>query len=150
MENKTAVTIEQVENWAQITLNQPPHNILTFEMIETLREHVHSLQKVQHLKLICIRGAGRSFCAGVDVAAHLAPHHKRMLEGFHAALRLLEDAAVPTVALVHGFALGGGCELALACDFVYAEETASFGQPEIRLAVFPPAASGGCAPPRFC
>lgn len=141
MSESTGIHLRQEAGWAQLTLDRPPLNILNFAMLDSLAAHLSSLGSVEDLKLISLRGTGRCFCAGVDVEPHLAPQYTRMLQSFHGVLRLLEELAVPTVALVHGHALGGGCELALACDFVYAEETASFGQPEIHLGVFAPAAT---------
>ena len=92
-------------------------------------------------RALMITGAGeRAFVAGADIAAMNAMSgvqgREFALEG-HAALRALELAPFPVIALVNGFALGGGCEIALACDWVVASENAVFGQPEVNLGIVP-------------
>lgn len=81
-----------------------------------------------------------AFSAGVAVEEHLAETIFQMLESFHAIFRNLEQLARPVIAVVDGAALGGGCELVAACDIVVASDRARFGQPEIKLGVFPPVA----------
>jgi len=92
-----------------------------------------------------ITGAGdRAFCAGVDIRDQLEGREKEMLRAVYdncAAFEELRSHNIPTVALVKGHALGGGCELALLCDSVIAHEDATFGLPEISLGVFPPVAA---------
>jgi cyclohexa-1,5-dienecarbonyl-CoA hydratase len=83
----------------------------------------------------------RAFSAGVAVEEHVAETVYQMLEMFHDIFRALEDLSLPTVALVDGPALGGGCELVAACDICVATERSRFGQPEIKLGVFPPVAA---------
>jgi len=96
-------------------------------------------------RLIIITGAGdRAFCAGVDVHDHLGGREKEMLRAVYdncAAFEKLRSHNIPTVALVKGHALGGGCELAALCNTVIAHEDATFGLPEISLGVFPPVAA---------
>lgn len=82
----------------------------------------------------------RAFSAGVAVEEHVQETVYQMLESFHAIFRSLEILAKPTIAVVDGAALGGGCELVAGCDIVIASERARFGQPEIKLGVFPPVA----------
>ena len=89
---------------------------------------------------LLITGAGKAFVAGADIAAmaEMSPEQALAFSGKgHALGEMLEALPVATVAAVNGFALGGGCELALACDFIYASEKAKFGQPEVKLAVIP-------------
>jgi len=82
----------------------------------------------------------RAFSAGVAVEDHVEETIYQMLESFHGIFRTLDQLATPVIALVDGAALGGGCELVAACDIVIATERARFGQPEIKLGVFPPVA----------
>jgi cyclohexa-1,5-dienecarbonyl-CoA hydratase len=93
------------------------------------------------VRVVAIAGEGRAFCAGVDVADHSADRVGAMIERFHGAIRDVIALEQPVVALVHGAALGGGCELALACDIVLARDDATLGQPEVKLGVFPPVAA---------
>src|SRR6266576_2463178 len=83
----------------------------------------------------------RAFSAGVSVEEHAPETIFQMLDSFHAIFRNLEQIGKPTVAVVNGPALGGGCELVVMCDFVIAGDQARFGQPEIKLGVFPPVAA---------
>src|SRR5438477_11961255 len=96
-------------------------------------------------RLIVLTGAGeRAFCAGVDIKDHLDGREVELLRAVHdncAAFEELRAQHIPTVALVKGHVLGGGCELAALCDTVVAHEDATFGLPEIFLGVFPPVAA---------
>ncbi|HXI12061.1 MAG TPA: enoyl-CoA hydratase-related protein [Thermoanaerobaculia bacterium] len=124
----------------RITLNDPPLNILDLEMLNELRDALGRVGKDRHL--LVITGSGpKAFSAGASVSDHLGDRVKTMLASFHDCFRILDKLEIVTVALVNGVALGGGCELALACDFVIASDRASFGQPEIKLGVFPPVAA---------
>lgn len=126
---------------ARIVLDNPPLNVLTIEMLEELSDAVDSLADRSDLKAIAIAGRGKAFSAGVDVEDHVGEKVRPMIAAFHGVFRRLADLEPVTVALVHGPALGGGCELAAFCDLVLASEAARFGQPEIKLAVFPPIAA---------
>ena len=124
----------------RITLDDPPLNILDMELLGDLRE---ALQKCdEHRALLVIAASGeKAFSAGASVQDHRPETVGEMLHTFHDCFRLLHRTQLITVALVNGAALGGGCELALACDFVLASDKARFGQPEISLGVFPPVAA---------
>ncbi len=126
-----------------LILDRPPLNILSIEMLDQLTAAMHdAIKHPPHL--VVITGAGdRAFCAGVDIRDHLEGREKEMLRAVYdncAAFEELRSHNIPTVALVKGHALGGGCELALLCDSVIAHEDATFGLPEISLGVFPPVA----------
>jgi cyclohexa-1,5-dienecarbonyl-CoA hydratase len=82
----------------------------------------------------------KAFCAGADVADHTPKRVKKMLTAFHGVFRRLAATDCLKIAMVHGYCLGGGMELATFCDFVLASESAQFGQPEIKLGCFPPVA----------
>jgi cyclohexa-1,5-dienecarbonyl-CoA hydratase len=89
---------------------------------------------------LVIQAKGKVFSVGVDVEDHMGDKAPKMLDVFHGMFRLLDSLGLPTLALVNGSALGGGCELAVYCDMVVASEKAKFGQPEIKVGVFPPIA----------
>ena len=127
-----------------LILDRPPLNILSIEMLDQLTAAMHDAIK-HPPRLIVITGAGeRAFSAGVDIRDHLDGREKAMLRAVYdnyAAFEKLRSHRIPTVALVKGHALGGGCELAALCDTVIAHEDATFGLPEISLGVFPPVAA---------
>ncbi len=126
---------------ARLTLNRPPLNWLGMEMMEEINGAIRSLQKEEGLKLLVIQAEGKAFSVGVDVEDHMGDKATKMIEIFHGMFRLLDSLELPTLALVNGSALGGGCELATYCDMVLASEKAKFGQPEIKVGVFPPIAA---------
>src|SRR6266540_3458363 len=127
-------------NAYRITLNDPPLNILDIAMLEELRDALGRVANDRHCLIIAAAGE-KAFSAGASVRDHLGERVITMLQRFHECFRLLAKLDVVTVALVNGAALGGGCELALACDFVLASDRSKFGQPEINLGVFPPVAA---------
>jgi cyclohexa-1,5-dienecarbonyl-CoA hydratase len=127
-------------NAYRITLADPPLHILDLAMLEELRDAIGSLQPDRHCLILDAQGE-KAFSAGASVQDHLGDRVETMLERFHDCFRMLAKLELVTVALVRGAALGGGCELALACDFVLASDRARFGQPEIALGVFPPVAA---------
>ncbi len=133
---------ESVDEVAKITINRPPLNILN---VETLRELTAALEKARNdtqVKIIIITGAGhKAFCAGVDVRDHFPDKIETTLNVFHKVFQVLVEVNKPVVAMVDGYALGGGCELAMACDIVVASETAQFGQPEINVGAIPTVAT---------
>jgi enoyl-CoA hydratase/carnithine racemase len=127
-----------------LILDRPPLNILSVEMLDQLTAAMRDA--VKHAPhLIVITGAGeRAFSAGVDIHDHLHGREKEMLRAVYdncAAFEELRAQHIATVALVKGYALGGGCELAALCDTVIAHEDATFGLPEISLGVLPPVAA---------
>lgn len=127
---------------ATITLNRPPLNILDIPTIQRLGDAVSELERDEDLQLVVVRGAGdRAFSAGVAVQDHTPELVGPMIESLHGAIRKLRDLSAVTVAAVQGHCLGGGMELALACDLVIAAENARFGQPEIELGCYPPVAA---------
>jgi len=122
---------------AWITLDRPPLNILDIAMMESLNAVLESA--LPKSDFLIFQGAGvKAFCAGADVADHTPKRVEKMLSAFHGVFRRLASADCLTIAAVHGYCLGGGMELAAACDFVLATESAQFGQPEIKLGCYPP------------
>jgi cyclohexa-1,5-dienecarbonyl-CoA hydratase len=126
---------------AAFTLFHPKGNIITAEMVAALTQALEPLAHDEHLKLITIEGSGPDFSFGASVPEHAPGQIERVLPEMHALIYALLDIPIPTAAVVRGRCLGGGFELALACDFIFAEASATFGLPEIALGVFPPAAS---------
>ena len=128
---------------AFITLSRPPLNVLNIAMMNEIGDVLDECGR--HLDLVAIvfqvAPECRAFSAGVAVEDHMPETIYQMLDSFHGIFRSLEQISKPTIAAVEGAALGGGCELVAACDIVIASDRARFGQPEIKLGVFPPIAS---------
>lgn len=145
MNTKTShIHIRHRSDMLWLILDRPPLNILTIEMLDQLTAALQTA--VEHPPcLVVITGAGeRAFCAGVDIHDHLDGREAEMLRAVRdncAAFKKLRAHGIPSVALVKGYALGGGCELAALCDTVLAHEDSSFGLPEVNLGVFPPVAA---------
>jgi len=136
-----STTLEIKEGVAWLTLNRPPLNILTLVMIRELTEALATVAEQPRLKALVLTATGKAFCAGVDVADHTADRVEPMIREFGALFTRMRTLPMPTIAVVQGAALGGGTELAVACDQVLAASSARFGQPEIKLGVFPPIAA---------
>lgn len=141
MTDGPAVRVRREEGAWWLTLNRPPHNVLTIAGMRELTGALREALADPAARAVVLTSEGRSFCAGVDVAEHTADRVAEMLEAFHILCRVLAEGDVPTVAGVQGAALGGGCELVALCDVVVAADGATFGQPEVRVGVFPPVAA---------
>ncbi len=126
---------------ARITLNRPKFNMMNIEMMIELNGLLENLLKDDHLKCVVIDAAGKHFCTGVEVADHKPAKVDDMIATFNRIFELTEQFEVPIVAVVQGFCLGGGMELAIACDVIVAGKGAQFGQPEIKVGFFPPYAA---------
>ena len=128
---------------ARITFARPPLNILNIAMMREIGTVLNECAEKRNLAAIVFDAAAgtRAFSAGVAVEEHVADTVYKMLDSFHSIFRMLEQISKPVVAVVDGPALGGGCEVVAACDIVIASERARFGQPEIKLGVFPPVAA---------
>jgi cyclohexa-1,5-dienecarbonyl-CoA hydratase len=137
----SSIICEIRESVARITLNQPPLNIIDIPMIGEMRSALARVQAAGDLKVLVIDHQGKAFSAGVSIKDHTPDKVGEMIEKFHGMFRLLNSLAIPSLALVDGMALGGGCELAVFCDMVFASDRATFGQPEIKVGVFPPVAA---------
>ena len=125
----------------RITLNLPPLNIIDIPMLGEIQSAITRIQLEKDVKVLIIDHQGKAFSAGVSIRDHTPDKVSEMIEKFHGLFRLLHSLALPTLALVDGMALGGGCELATFCDMVIASDRATFGQPEIKVGVFPPVAA---------
>jgi cyclohexa-1,5-dienecarbonyl-CoA hydratase len=127
----------------RITLARPPLNILNIAMMREIDDALNEC--LSHREMVAVvfdsDAESRAFSAGVAIEEHVAETIYQMLESFHNIFRSLEAMAKPVVAAVDGAALGGGCELILGCDIVISSDNARYGQPEIKLGVFPPLAA---------
>jgi cyclohexa-1,5-dienecarbonyl-CoA hydratase len=125
---------------ARVTFARPPLNIFNIAMMKEINDALNQSSHERDLVAVVFDAAAdcRAFSAGVAVEEHVAETIYQMLDSFHAIFRTLELLARPTIAVIDGPALGGGCELVAACDIAIAGERARFGQPEIKLGVFPP------------
>jgi len=132
------ITTEVRDGIATVTLNRPRLNILDLALLRSMDAAVESLEARNEWRVLVLRGTSQAFSAGVAVEDHLPDRIEDTLRSFHALLRRVESFDRPTIAAVRGHCLGGGMELAMACDLVVAAETATFGQPEIGLAAIPP------------
>jgi len=136
------ILLEKKDGAAKITINKPPLNILNIATLEEMNDALAELKTDDEVKVVVITAAGnRAFSAGVEVGEHLGDKLPKMIEVFHKLFILLVEVDKPTIAVVNGLALGGGCEVIAGCDMAIASEKAQFGQPEIKLGVYPPPAS---------
>jgi enoyl-CoA hydratase len=125
-----------------LTIARPEKlNALNPQVVEEIRSAVIEVRTSATVRCLIVTGAGdKAFVAGADIAAMKDLDEagaRSFAEAGHNALAAIEALHVPAIAAVNGFALGGGCELALACDFIYASDKAKFGQPEVKLGVIP-------------
>jgi len=125
---------------ARITLHHAPLNVIDIPMMEELAQTLAEVESRTDVSTVVLSGKGKAFSVGVDVAAHTPDKVEEMLAKFHAVIRGLVATRKVTVAAVHGHCLGGGAELAMVCDVVYATESAQWGFPEIKLGCYPPVA----------
>lgn len=138
----TDINFKLEDRVARITLARPPLNVLNIAMMREISEAL--IEAAQREVVAIVFDAEkdcRAFSAGVAIEEHVEETIYQMLDAFHAIFRQLEQIAKPTIAVVDGAALGGGCELIAACDIVIASDRSRFGQPEIKLGVFPPVAA---------
>ncbi len=135
------IKIDKTEGVARIVLNRPKHNVLNIKMMNELNAELDKIAKEDDLKCLAISGEGRSFCAGVEVSDHKPEMVDEMVAVFNKIFENINKIDIPVIAAVNGACLGGGMEVAIACDIVIASEKAIFGQPEIKLGFFPPYAA---------
>jgi enoyl-CoA hydratase len=136
------IILEVEDSIATLTFNRPKVlNALTLKTMQEMASAVRTVEEDEEIRGLILTGAGdRAFIAGADIrefqemgpifAKHFAALGQKVLFG-------LEELPIPVIACVNGFALGGGCEIAMACDFIYASEKAKLGQPEINLGIIP-------------
>ncbi|MBL7125292.1 MAG: enoyl-CoA hydratase/isomerase family protein [Dehalococcoidales bacterium] len=137
-----SILLEKREGVAKLIINRPPLNILDIDTLVEMNEALAKLRTDDEVKVVVITGAGdRAFSAGVAVGDHLGGKLPKMIEVFNKLFISLVEVDKPTIAVVNGIALGGGCEIVAGCDMAIASEKAQLGQPEVKLGVYPPPAS---------
>jgi len=132
---------EEDKGIARIIINNPPLNVLKSEVLKELYEAVKRASKSDTVRVVIIRGSGeKAFSAGADLKefAKYGIHEAKeaALLG-HKVMNAIMNSPKPFIAAVNGYALGGGCELALACDIIISSENAKFGNPEVTLGIIP-------------
>jgi len=135
------VRYEKQDNIGIATINRPEAlNALNSTVVGELEQLISEVEKDTELRAFILTGEGRSFVAGADIGEQkpmdVAQGRKWGQRG-SALFRRIEKLEIPTIAAVNGFALGGGCELAMSCDIILASEKAKFGQPEVGLGITP-------------
>lgn len=139
--SKVRLAFEHRDQVARVSLAAPKSNILDRAMMADLVDAFQQVEARRDLKAIVVSGEGSSFSYGASIEEHLPDQIADTLAALHTLLRRVTALPAPTIAAVRGQCLGGGFELVLACDLILAEDTAQLGCPEIKLAVFPPAAA---------
>ena len=140
--NFSTILFEKKNNYCIITLNRPDKlNALNFQLFNDLNEAIKLVELDREINAVILTGAGdKAFAAGADIKEL---HESDDLTGVHFSqhgskvMYRLENIGKPVIAAVNGFALGGGCELAMACHIRFASENAKFGQPEVNLGIIP-------------
>ena len=135
------VRYEKQDNIAIVTIDRAEAlNALNSTVIAEMEQVVATLENDRDVRCMILTGAGRSFVAGADIGEQYPldlDGGRRWGQRGSALLRRIEKLEFPTIAAVNGFALGGGCELAMSCDIILASEKAKFGQPEVGLGITP-------------
>ena len=137
----TYIKTEKNGGVARIIFTRPKHNMLNIAMMKEINSELEALIEDRELKCLVFQGEGPSWCAGVDVGDHQPEFVDEMIATFNRLFELIDKLEAPTIAAVHGACLGGGMEVAIACDMIIAGKSAVFGQPEIKLGFFPPYAA---------
>ena len=135
------IVVNQQIPFVRITLNNPPLNIIDLEMMGELLGALEQIETIREVSAIVFAGSERAFSSGVDIASHSPERVRQMLAAFHSVLREVVATRKLNIASVRRHCLGGGAELALLCDMVYASPDSVWGFPEIKLGCFPPVAS---------
>jgi len=136
------VLLERDGHLAVVTVNRPKVlNALNMATMEELRTAFHEIKNDVGVRVVILTGAGeKAFIAGADIgelAQHDAVSAKQYTHRGQSVLNLIENLGKPVIACINGFALGGGCEIAMACTMRLASETARLGQPEVKLGIIP-------------
>src|SRR5947207_8327431 len=136
------ILFEKKNAIAYVTVNRPKVlNALNMATMEELRAAFHDIKNDASIRVVVLTGGGeKAFIAGADIselAKHDAVSGKEYTHRGQSVLNLIENLGKPVIACINGFALGGGCEIAMACTIRLASENAKFGQPEVKLGIIP-------------
>lgn len=136
------VIYESVEGYVKISINRPPLNIINLETLLELNTALEKAKNNTSAAVVALTSVGeRAFCAGLNIKDHFPDRINAALNAFNKIFYALRDIDKPTLAVVKGYALGGGCELAIGCDIILASEDAQFGLPEVTVGAMPPVAA---------
>lgn len=138
---ESVISFETKNGASFLTLKRAPLNVLDISALTQLESALTGLSRDESIRVLVLKAEGKMFSAGVDVADHTPDKVGEMIPLFDRTCRALANFPAPTIAVVHGHALGGGCELVLCCDFAVMAEGAKIGQPEIQLAAIAPIAA---------
>jgi enoyl-CoA hydratase/carnithine racemase len=139
------VKVDMRDAVATMTLNRPPLNPMSVQLFTQIGLCARELDLDDQVRAVVVTGGDEHFSAGADISEMVdagAIEVSRFIRIVQGSFCAVEDILKPTIAAINGFAFGGGCELAICCDFRFAHESALIGQPEIMLGVIPGA--GGC------
>ena len=135
---ETFLTISVHEQVGVITIDNPPVNALSAGVLEGIKTAVNALERDDHVRAIVVIGGGRTFVAGADINEFVdVIAGRKSMPAFHPVLSAIEDCSKPVVMAIHGSALGGGLELAMAGHYRVAAPDAQVGQPEVKLGLIP-------------
>ena len=131
-----------------VTINRPPLNFMNIEALIEMNSVLEQVKNTKAIKIVVFKGSGeKCFSAGVSVEDHIGEHGVEMGKQLDLLFQLLIECGKPTLAVIRGAAMGGGCELVDGCDLAIASEKSIFGQPEINLGAYP--APAGVLLPRI-
>ena len=134
------IQLEIEQQIAYVTLNRPEvRNALDAKMQQELERAFEYVENQEDIRIVIVQGAGgKAFAAGADILAlHERPTLDTLVPGMQGLYTKIEQCTKVTIAVINGYALGGGCELAMACDLRIATEKAKFGLPELNLGIIP-------------
>ena len=132
------ILFEKMNGVATITLNRPPANSLSLALLKDISAAFDDIEKDETVRAVVITGGGEKFfCGGAEIKEFNAVDTNAQMKGGQALFRRIETFRKPVIAAINGYALGGGCELAMGCHIRYAADTAKQGQPEVNLGIIP-------------
>jgi len=144
-ESTSRIRLRHEPPFAHLILTHGKENVIDIQMMEELARVLEDIQSQSEICAIILSGAGEHFSAGVDIPSHAPDKVEETLRRFHSVVRKLVRTTKVTLAVVRGYCLGGGAEIAMACDIVITAESAHWGFPEIKLGCFPPVAAAALA-----